>query len=232
MNHSLIITILVLWGLTTVFLYVVVNEYNKLKKEKIQPITKCVKIGNAESHINKLRNVPNDLKFKDTEIDIDEVKPIPVNMQPFDCKQVLENFKELSNSQQMKDLIKNTYSSCSEDIDPNVSTEYKETSNLTDKLIKKEYKKWHEMPSAFIECDCKSELIRLVYDADSFDGTVFLYLSIFTEYYNDWSTSWKTKLRHIWYIIRHGSPWADQISLRTHDIKKLRDYLNSLELNI
>jgi hypothetical protein len=85
-------------------------------------------------------------------------------------------------------------------------------------------KEFNELPIEHIQCACYSELLQLVYD--NTDEEKFLYITL----YKDWfgKTPWMKRLSHIWYIIRYGQPWIDSITLNTHEIKKLRDYLNKI----
>ena len=88
-----------------------------------------------------------------------------------------------------------------------------------------------EMQSEYIECDCRMELIQLTYegpeDGNNFD---YLYLSLYElGSHRDCRFSWKDRFRHIWYIIRYGTPWKDQITLSSIERKKLTAYLNSIE---
>jgi hypothetical protein len=85
-------------------------------------------------------------------------------------------------------------------------------------------KEFYELPTTYIQCACYSELLQLVYEND--DKEKFLYISM----YKDWfgKTPLMKRLRHIWYIIKYGQPWIDSITLNTHEIKKLRDYLNKI----
>jgi hypothetical protein len=72
----------------------------------------------------------------------------------------------------------------------------------------------------FIKCDCHGEFIRMDYDPElaQFD------MSIWTLQASS-APSWKTKLRWIWRIIIHNSPYGDQVVINKDKAKELADYL-------
>ena len=89
------------------------------------------------------------------------------------------------------------------------------------------------MESAFIECDCHMELLQLTYEEPEDVGgelTDFVYMS-FYEYgqHRDNRFAWKDRLKHIWYILRYGTPWKDSIILRTQERLKLMNWLQKVE---
>jgi len=81
----------------------------------------------------------------------------------------------------------------------------------------KEYKE-------FIQCDCGSEYIIFEPQDIEFleDG---LYISIFTQAYN--KPSFWHRFRHIWYTLKTGKPYTDQVCLDLDKIKKLNKYLDN-----
>jgi hypothetical protein len=85
-------------------------------------------------------------------------------------------------------------------------------------------KQLYELPTTYIQCSCYSELLQLVYDNE--DEQKFLYVSMYKDWHN--KPSWLRRLQHIWYIIKYGFPWADQITLNQNEIEKLKNYLNKL----
>jgi hypothetical protein len=81
----------------------------------------------------------------------------------------------------------------------------------------------------YVECSCNMELIRLVYDYE--EDCEQLYISLY-KYGTQNKTSWKTRLRHIWRIIKDGVPWEDCITLEKYEINKLRKFINTIsEMN-
>lgn len=92
-------------------------------------------------------------------------------------------------------------------------------------------KELYELETEYIECDCHTELLQLTYEPPDSDSDIdFLYMS-FYEYghFRDNRFRWKDRLRHIWYILRHGAPWSDSIVLRTPERLKLMQYLKNIE---
>jgi len=90
-------------------------------------------------------------------------------------------------------------------------------------------KEFFELPRIHIECDCGNELLQLVFDEDEEEDFKFLYISFYNNHCGNLKVSWKYRLQHIWYIIKHGVPWADQITLNKHERLKLTEYLNNLD---
>lgn len=56
----------------------------------------------------------------------------------------------------------------------------------------------------YLPCDCGSEVLSLQYDVDFDDVELSIYEL-------QRQTAWKYKLRSIWRILRHGSPYGDQL---------------------
>lgn len=71
------------------------------------------------------------------------------------------------------------------------------------------------MTDHFIICECFAEGLRLNYDAE--DKTY--YLSIW--YQGRRHYSWTQRLRHVWKILRTGTPYEDQICLRPDQAQRL-----------
>ena len=92
-------------------------------------------------------------------------------------------------------------------------------------------KEFYELPTTYISCDCRSHLLKLVYDQDEPDEHWrFLYISFFNEGHGGHQENFWRRLKLIWYTLRHGTPWADMVCLNKNEIKRLKDYLNNLNL--
>lgn len=85
--------------------------------------------------------------------------------------------------------------------------------------------------SIFIKCACGIEGINI----DIFEDEVKLENeTIKTKEFNFsiWNMGYKStltviqKISYIWHIITKGTPYSDQIILRTEEVKTLIDYLN------
>ncbi len=74
----------------------------------------------------------------------------------------------------------------------------------------------------FIDCDCLCELIRLEYDEE--DNIV--YVSMYERGTKNIGLldDFKYRIRHCWRILKHGSPWEDEIIIGYEQIQKLHDY--------
>jgi len=77
-----------------------------------------------------------------------------------------------------------------------------------------------ENKTHYIKCDCGSEIMTITQD-DEIDE--LYYVSIFKFYTHRYT--WKDKLRHIWQIIRHGTPWNDQMVLRRDELNKIKEII-------
>lgn len=71
----------------------------------------------------------------------------------------------------------------------------------------------------FVECDCYEHALRMEYDNDR----EWVDMSIFSRYHE--RNSWGQRLRHIWYILRYGTPFIDQITLDKEKVAKLHKFL-------
>ena len=60
---------------------------------------------------------------------------------------------------------------------------------------------------AFVICDCHSEGLYL----ESYPDDKILYLSFFSHGVNPKKLTLFSKLRYIWYILKAGRPFADQL---------------------
>ena len=82
------------------------------------------------------------------------------------------------------------------------------------------------MKHEFVLCDCYGHSLLLLSDEEDKQ----LYLTMFQYGYNSKSYSWKTKLRHIWTIIKYGHPYTDEIILSKEELKKTVDFLNQANI--
>ena len=78
----------------------------------------------------------------------------------------------------------------------------------------------------FFTCSCHTEALLI----SKFDDEDEVYVSIWTQAYAAASPqyTWRHKLKHIWAILRTGTPHTDQIVLDKAATVELRDYLNTL----
>jgi hypothetical protein len=88
-------------------------------------------------------------------------------------------------------------------------------------------KQFYELPTIHISCDCYTHLLKLTYDQED-DGTDLLYVSFYEEGQPRYKEGWKQRFRHIWNIIKYGTPFADMICLNKYERLQLTEYLNKL----
>ena len=84
-------------------------------------------------------------------------------------------------------------------------------------MKKKDYKE-------FIQCECGSEYIVLE-PQDIEELQEGIYMSIWTRAYD--KPSFWHRFRHIWYTLKNGKPYTDQICLDLDNVKELNKYLNN-----
>lgn len=74
--------------------------------------------------------------------------------------------------------------------------------------------------SAFIECECGHEAVSVEYDSDNDD----IYLSIWERGLSQ-THPWRYRLRAIWRILRHGTPYGDCVILSRSSAEELASAL-------
>lgn len=84
-------------------------------------------------------------------------------------------------------------------------------------MKKKDYKE-------FIQCECGSEYIVLE-PQDIEELQEGIYMSIWTRAYD--KPSFWHRFRHIWYTLKNGKPYTDQICLDLDKVKELNKYLDN-----
>jgi len=77
-----------------------------------------------------------------------------------------------------------------------------------------------DIETIYIPCDCHTELLELTKDHEY----NLVYVAMYS-YGSQFSTSWKNRLKHIWRIIRYGTPWRDQITLNEKSQLELINFL-------
>lgn len=88
--------------------------------------------------------------------------------------------------------------------------------------------KFDKNKTTFILCDCRSEILFIEYD-DQIRLADFAIYENFTSHLNKMSF-WQ-KIRYIWQIIWNHKPYGDQIVLNKDQLKQLKTFLDSLNLN-
>lgn len=79
--------------------------------------------------------------------------------------------------------------------------------------------------TAFIRCDCDSEILVVRYDSDFDILDLCIYETRTSVKHN---MNWYQKLRYIYQLLRYGQPYTDQILLQRKQIEELTGFLNSL----
>lgn len=73
------------------------------------------------------------------------------------------------------------------------------------------------METKFIECECHAEALAVTPDREFGD----LYLAIYAPRCEG-KTPWLYRLRAAWRVLRHGTPYADQIILSKQGARELK----------
>ena len=74
----------------------------------------------------------------------------------------------------------------------------------------------------YLDCDCRSEILRIEKDEEFHE----YYVSI---YRNGNRSSLLYKLKLIWHIITTGEPYVDDICLKQEEIDKMVQFLNKVD---
>lgn len=80
----------------------------------------------------------------------------------------------------------------------------------------------------YIECSCRTELLQLTFDEEDDSLGNELCISYYTYGQKGNRYPLMMQLRHIWKIIRHGTPFSDCIILNGDDIDRLRKFLDKI----
>lgn len=79
-----------------------------------------------------------------------------------------------------------------------------------------------ERPQLFVNCACYGEGIWLVYDTEDGQTSVSLWDS---HIHSKGSMPWRVRLKHIWKIIRRGTPFDDDIILEPKEARAVAEFL-------
>ena len=86
----------------------------------------------------------------------------------------------------------------------------------------------------YINTSCPMEVIRLAdwYEVDDEKNpSKVVYWSCalsLMSYMHGGNISWKQRFRHIWHILRKGTPWKDEVILELKEAKELVSRLNKM----
>lgn len=72
-----------------------------------------------------------------------------------------------------------------------------------------------------LTCSCHSHELHIEKDHED----DMWYVSFWQRGYIT-ETSWKYKLKCIWYILKHGRPYGDEVVLEKKDLIKLKEYMD------
>lgn len=75
----------------------------------------------------------------------------------------------------------------------------------------------------YAECECGGEIVAVQYDKDM-DS---FYVSIYSL---DWRKGWKEKLKLIWFILKNGHPYTDQVIVKREDMAEVTGYIAEVGL--
>lgn len=81
----------------------------------------------------------------------------------------------------------------------------------------------------YIECSCGTELLQLEFGEEDDPLGNELYISYYTYGQKGNRYPLMMQLRHIWRIIRHGTPFSDYIILNGDNIGRLKKFLDKIE---
>ena len=86
-------------------------------------------------------------------------------------------------------------------------------------------------PKVILECTCGVE--GLVISGVNWDDWKEIWLMFYSMGHHGKCKCWRCRLRHIWEIVRHGTPYTDMICLDARSARivaqKISDYVDILE---
>src|SRR6266404_4793962 len=82
--------------------------------------------------------------------------------------------------------------------------------------------------SHFFKCECHTDVIEVSQCTDLEDLSICLAIWSRGQKSNEVSWNWKEQLRVIWYIIKNGRPYHDEIILHPIEAKELGNRLISM----
>lgn len=108
---------------------------------------------------------------------------------------------------------------------PKALTKKPGTKTMNEFSVKNEKTKKYDFRTAFIRCDCDSEVLVVRYDEEfeSIDLCIYQSHNSFCH-----KMSWYQKLRYIYQVLRYGQPYTDRIILQRQQMDELKGFLNSL----
>jgi len=96
---------------------------------------------------------------------------------------------------------------------------------MKESSVKKQNQKINDFRTAFIPCDCESELLVVRYDGefDILDLCIYETQSSFKS-----KMSWYQKIRYIYQLMKTGQSYTDQIILNRKQINELKGFLSDI----
>lgn len=70
-----------------------------------------------------------------------------------------------------------------------------------------------EWPGEAFLCCCNTHAVHVMVDDDGVEFAIWEHAAR--------PESWRQRLRHVWRVLRHGSPYGDQISLSPEEAQRL-----------
>jgi hypothetical protein len=85
-----------------------------------------------------------------------------------------------------------------------------------------------ENKTVFISCECNSEILHISYDHEEKIADFCIYESYISCF--KYRMSFWQKLRYCYQIFAYNKPFSDQMTLGKKQLKELREFLNTIEL--
>jgi hypothetical protein len=85
-----------------------------------------------------------------------------------------------------------------------------------------------ENKTMFIPCDCRSEILLIEYDhhLKMADLAIYETDAAFRAKMSLWQ-----RLRYCWQVLWHKKPYADEIMMNNKQLKDLKNFLNTIDLD-
>lgn len=96
---------------------------------------------------------------------------------------------------------------------------------MKESLEKNQNQKINDFRTAFIRCDCDSEILVVRYDSEFDMLDLCIYETRSSVKHN---MTWIEKIKYIYQLLRYGQPYTDQMLLKREQIEELKSFLDSL----
>lgn len=87
------------------------------------------------------------------------------------------------------------------------------------------------MIKKYFDCGCGSEVLKISVETEEYTdvtSTRTLLREFYFTIFNQYTSTWETRWRNIWHILRYGEPHADQIIFNIDEVEEIAKFLNDI----